>query len=322
MNDLVSIIVPVYRVEPYLNRCIESIVQQTYEQLEIILVDDGSPDNCPAMCDAWAEKDSRIKVIHKSNGGLSDARNAGLKIAAGDYIAFVDSDDWIHEQYIIQLYRAAKKHHVEIAACDIRVVYGQEQQPILANPVVQVYETEKALETLIHGDVFRAVVWNKLYHRTLLHGEQFETGRYHEDEFFTYRIMGKVQKMAFVHVPLYYYFQRAGSIMDSLSWKHLDALDAYLGRICYFEHHFPRLYSMDKKNFCISCVYLYQRSLELEDQQQKQCAAKIKACRAKVKFLPAEWKEYSFKERVYLAGSRICIDLLSHLLLLRKKMNK
>lgn len=321
MNDLVSIIVPVYRVEPYLNRCIESIVRQKYEQLEIILVDDGSPDGCPQLCDQWCKKDRRIRVIHKPNGGLSDARNAALAVATGEYIAFVDSDDWIHEQYIEQLYRAAKEHHVEIAACDVRVVYEQEQPPLVTDPVVEVYETERALETLIHGDVFRAVVWNKLYHRTLLCGEQFETGRYHEDEFFTYRIMGKVQKLAFVQAPLYFYFQRAGSIMNSLSWKHLDALDAYLERIHYFEHHFPRLYPVDKKNFCMACVQLYQRSLELDEPQRKQCTAKIKACRAKVTFLPAEWNAYSRKERVYLLGSRRCIGLLSRLLLRRKKKN-
>ena len=104
--DLISVVVPVYRVEPYLDRCVASIVNQTYRNLEIILVDDGSPDRCPAMCDAWAEKDRRIKVIHKANGGLSDARNVGLQLAQGNYVAFIDSDDWIDLRFIEILYKA------------------------------------------------------------------------------------------------------------------------------------------------------------------------------------------------------------------------
>ena len=119
--DLISVIVPIYNVESYLDRCIESIVNQTYKNLEIILVDDGSPDNCPAMCDAWAARDSRIQVIHKENGGLSDARNAGLAAASGEYIAFADSDDWVDAQCIRSLYGALRETDSEIAACDVCV---------------------------------------------------------------------------------------------------------------------------------------------------------------------------------------------------------
>ena len=113
--DLISIIVPIYKVEPYLNKCVQSIVDQTYRDLEIILVDDGSPDNCPAICDAWAAKDSRIRVIHKENGGLSDARNAGLAIATGKYICFIDSDDSIAPTFIAELYDALSRTGADIA---------------------------------------------------------------------------------------------------------------------------------------------------------------------------------------------------------------
>ena len=105
MDEKISVIIPIYKVEKYLNRCVESVVNQSYQNLEIILVDDGSPDNCPKMCDDWAEKDNRIKVIHKENGGLSDARNAGLKVAMGEYISFVDSDDWIAKDFYEVLIR-------------------------------------------------------------------------------------------------------------------------------------------------------------------------------------------------------------------------
>ena len=114
-QPLVSIIVPIYKVEPYLRRCLDSIVNQSYTNLEIILVDDGSPDNCPQICDEYASKDNRIKVIHKKNGGLSDARNAGLDICKGEYISFVDSDDWVDEKYIETLLDLAIKENVDIA---------------------------------------------------------------------------------------------------------------------------------------------------------------------------------------------------------------
>ena len=130
-SELISIIVPVYRVEPYLDRCVQSIVDQTYQNLEIILVDDGSPDNCPAMCDAWAAKDSRVKVIHKENGGLSDARNAGLAAAAGEYIGFVDSDDWISPDMYRLLYENMAEHGSDVSACGVEMVWEDRTPPRL-----------------------------------------------------------------------------------------------------------------------------------------------------------------------------------------------
>lgn len=319
MKDLVSVVVPIYNVEKYLNRCIKSIVQQTYRCLEIILVDDGSLDQCPHICDEWREKDNRVRVIHKSNGGLSDARNVGLSVATGEYIAFVDSDDWVHESFIEQLYNAVKKYKVSIAACDVRLVYGEYQQNITSNPFIEIFEREDALCTLIDGKMFRAVAWNKLYHRELLEKEKFEIGRYHEDEFFTYRILGKVSKMAFVNAELYYYFQREGSIMNSVSYKHLDSLDAYIDRINYFKENFPRLYKIDKMRFCISCINFYQETFKLNKKEKKRCIVKIKSCRAKISFSLLEFKEYSIKELIYIISSRLCIGLMSRLLLYRKR---
>ena len=127
MNELISVIVPVYKVEPYLRRCIDSIISQTYHNLEIILVDDGSPDNCGAICDEYAEKDTRVRVIHKSNGGLSDARNAGLDIMTGDYVAFVDSDDWIDKQHLSSMY-ALVNGGADIAVSDVRRILTDETE--------------------------------------------------------------------------------------------------------------------------------------------------------------------------------------------------
>lgn len=319
MNEKISVIVPIYNVENYLDRCIESIVNQTYSNLEIILIDDGSPDNCPQMCDRWSEKDNRIVVVHKSNGGLSDARNVGLTIATGEYIAFVDSDDWIHAQYVEYLYKAIKEYKVDLAACNIRKVYTDNHKEEVHTPLMRAYSTEEALETLIKGDLFRAVVWNKLYHKNLLCEELFEIGRYHEDEFFTYRVMGKTDKMIYVDAELYYYFQREGSIMNSVSYKHLDALDAYLDRINYLQNKYPKLYKMDKINFCKTCIYFYQEAFKLNDKEKRLCKNRIKEYRRKIKFECSEFKRYSLKEQISIIGSCQCIELLSRLSLLKRK---
>ena len=162
--DLISVIVPVYNVEKYLDKCIQSIVDQTYTNLEIILVDDGSPDNSGAICDEWAEKDNRIKVIHKANGGLSDARNAGLDIATGEYIAFVDSDDYIELDFYDKLYNVIKATNCDISICNLRKVYENNNVSVNNCDTFEIteYSTTEAMSALI-DDKIRQVVWNKLY---------------------------------------------------------------------------------------------------------------------------------------------------------------
>lgn len=317
MDDLISIIVPIYKVELYLNRCVESIVSQTYRYLEIILVDDGSPDRCPDICDEWKRKDNRICVIHKVNEGLSVARNVGMAFATGEYIAFVDSDDWIHSEYIESLYTAIKKYKVDLAACDICVTSTKVQEtPIV--PIFREYLKEEALQTLINGEVFRAVVWNKLYHKNVLKGEVFELGRYHEDEFFTYKILEKIDRMVFVNNKLYYYFQREGSIMNSISYKHLDALDAYVERINSLKKY-PELYKIDKIKFCIACIQFYQETLKIKTKEKIIYQKRIKNRRQIITFKFNELIHSSLKELLYICGSRICIDLFSKVILLKRK---
>ena len=259
----ISVIVPVYRAEAFLRKCTDSILQQTYTDLEIILVDDGSPDNCPAMCDAWAERDSRIKVIHKQNGGLSDARNAGLAIATGEYIAFVDSDDWVSKHYIKTLYEAASSVDADICECEIIRTGGeapQEETPLPTKPVC--YETEKAVEMLIGDMVLHQYVWNKIYRSTCLKGIPFIKGKTNEDEFWTYQVFGRANRVVKIEERLYYYFQRSGSIMNSgYSLKRLDALEAKLERQNYIESKFPALGALSRANLLGSCVYSGQMAL-------------------------------------------------------------
>lgn len=316
--DLISVIVPIYKVEEYLDRCVQSIVDQTYKNLEIILVDDGSPDRCPAMCDEWASKDSRIRVIHKQNGGLSDARNAGMDVACGEYIAFVDSDDWIHPQFVESLYRAVEEHGAQLAACGVRFVYSEadtaEEQNVALSTA---YTAEQALETLILGKGFRAVAWNKLYHRSLLEGERFPVGKYHEDEFFTYKVIGKADKLTFVETEMYFYLQRNSGIMGSVSLKHLEALDAYKERLDYFRMYFPKIYEKDKVTFCVMCVVFYKMALALEGKHKAE-TRKIKNYRKSVKVGFAQWRECKLKDRVYLLLGRMCMHWFCKLLLLKE----
>lgn len=303
--EIISVIVPVYKVEPYLDKCISSIVDQSYRNLEIILVDDGSPDKCSAMCDAWTEKDSRIRVIHKLNGGLSDARNAGMAAATGELMAFVDSDDWIDVHYIEYLYNALRQTNADISACNLREVYDDSAVATATKqvPQVEVLTAEEAIEDILHNRRFRAVAWNKLYTRKIVTDERFETGRLHEDEFFSYRLYDKAARLAYIALPLYNYRQRPGSIMTSFSARHLDALDAYLERIVLLGEKYPRLLPLDKLNFCIACMNLYGDVSTADAEQQRKAKERIKSCRRKIRFSWDEFWRYSRKERMYVALS-------------------
>ena len=319
--DLISVIVPVYKVEKYLDRCVQSIVDQTYRNLEIILVDDGSPDNCGAMCDAWAEKDPRFKVIHKVNGGLSDARNAGMAMATGEYIAFVDSDDWLHKEYVSLLYRAAKKYDVSLSACDYLITSGGNEIDAFDEPELERHTAAQALEMLTNNRGYRAVAWNKLYHRSLLEGETYPVGRYHEDEFFSYRIMDKAENLAYVNAPLYYYFQRTGSIMQSASIKHLDALDAYLERLELFRQKYPELYREGKVKFCNACVNNYAEALKAKPGDFAIYDRRIRAYRKRVRITAAEFWKLPLARKAYVLGGRVPYLFCSVLNLMREKRN-
>lgn len=321
--DLISVIVPVYNVEKYLDRCVQSIVNQTYQNLEIILVDDGSPDGCPAMCDAWAEKDNRIRVIHKENGGLSDARNAGMEIANGEYIAFVDSDDWVSPDYIDAMYQAIRNTGGEIAACDVVISYGDIEPAVSAQgAALRVCNAEEAIGDILQGKGFRAVAWNKLYKKSLLENEQYPVGKYHEDEFFTYRILAKARKLVYVDCALYAYFQRPGSIMNSVSIKHLDALDAYLERLAFLKKKYPQLYAKDKFVFCASCVGFYQYADRNCTPDAARMQEKIKRCRKKVHFNVQDFRQATIRQLVYVLGSAISIDVFCELLNARNREKK
>ncbi|PWK93828.1 glycosyltransferase involved in cell wall biosynthesis [Hallerella porci] len=211
-QPLVSIIVPIYKVEPYLRRCLDSIVKQTYTNLEIILVDDGSPDGCPQICDEYAAKDKRIVVIHKENGGLSDARNAGLDICKGEYISFVDSDDWVSENYIEVMLNIAIKENADISICNHNFVHndGSKKNIIFEE---RTYTKKEALKKIILQQTLPwGASWGKIYKRKIFNKYKFPVGIIHEDDYTSYKFIYEADKIVCIDKTLYNYFQRSDSI--------------------------------------------------------------------------------------------------------------
>lgn len=245
MNDKISVIVPIYNVEKYLLKCIESIISQTYTNLEIILVNDGSPDNSRIICDEYSKKDHRIKVINKENGGLSDARNVGLDIATGDFISFIDSDDYIHEGYYETLIDLIIKFDADIAQCEFLKVYDKatynfDIEISSVEPKITVLSNEDALKNLYNEHyVNTVVVWNKLYKRKLFKQIRFPKGKVHEDEYTTYKVLFDTKKVVCTSKPMNYYLQRSDSIMGNIKGegfnvKLLDKLGAYQEQIIFY----------------------------------------------------------------------------------------
>ena len=239
--SLISVIIPIYKVEKYMERCIKSVAEQTYKNLEIILVDDGSPDNCPVLCDEWAMKDIRIKVVHKDNGGLSDARNAGLAIASGDYIGFIDGDDYINPFMYETLMKAMTDSGSDITSCQFQMFPDGEDAPLVsACNGYHVLDRRETMSSLIDNTTICQVVWNKLYRKSLVEDIPFLVGKYHEDEFWSYQVLGKARKVAVVDYIGYNYLQRKESIMGAnYSIRRLDAIEAKILRQQYLEEALP-----------------------------------------------------------------------------------
>ncbi len=241
-NYKISVIVPIYKVEDYLERCVDSIINQSYKNLEIILVDDGSPDNCSEICDRYAKLDSRIKVIHQKNGGLSCARNSGLRIATGDFISLVDSDDYINSNMYADLIEQIIVHKADIAMCDCEYVYEKDtlvkvnEKPDSLE--VSVLDGKKAQYMAFRDDISRIVfnvAWNKLYRKELFQNISYPEGRIHEDEARTHQLMYNASKIVYLKYPYYYYFQRKDSIVGMrISKKNLQLLEAYADKLKFY----------------------------------------------------------------------------------------
>ena len=276
-NELISVIVPVYKVEKYLDRCLESLCTQTYPHLQIILIDDGSPDNCSPVCDKWNVLDKRVTVIHKSNGGLSDARNVGMQIMSGKYVSFVDSDDMISYDFFETLISVMGQEQSDIVECSV-VQFDENNSfdTYQDDNTIKSYQTEQALSGLIAENPFHQHVWNKLYKIAIIHNTYFPVGKLNEDEFWTYQIFGQAKQVSNINKTMYYYFQRSTSIMgEGFNLRRLDGLEGKAKRQEYINQFFPSLSLQSKIDFYGSCMFSYQSVLKYMEGKEKTKALKI-----------------------------------------------
>ncbi len=230
---MISIIVPIYNIEQYIEGCIQSLLKQTYRDIEILLIDDGSTDSSQMICQAYAKRDSRIKVFSKKNGGLSDARNYGLERARGEYFVFVDGDDEVHPRMLEVLCTNLEKYKADISVCSFFEV--EENEPIceeIGENKCVCYEGEKVIERLIRDNYRTVVAWNKLYRREIFQKNKYAVGRVHEDEALIHHILGECGRIVYTESKLYYYKKRQGSITSKIGEKNVrDAVWALQDRM-------------------------------------------------------------------------------------------
>lgn len=261
-SPLISVIVPIYKVEQYLRRCVDSILSQTYKNLEIILVDDGSPDDCGRICDIYAEQDTRVRVIHKKNGGLSDARNAGLDIMTGEFVTCIDSDDFVSNWYVENLYTAVQELDCDISTCQFIEYY--ETDPIPVYGEVEVANIEKlsrveAYKRMLYQDRFEVSAWGKLYRSSYFNGVRYPFGKLYEDILTTYKLMEQTDRIAVLPCKDYYYFQRNDSIaQSSFHVKKMDGLYQMKELCQLMSEHYPELRAAAEcRYFSATCNILF-----------------------------------------------------------------
>lgn len=245
MLPKVSVVVPVYKVEKYIHKCVDSILNQTYENLEVILVDDGSPDQCGAIIDIYAKEDKRIIPLHKENGGLSDARNYGMKYVTGEFTFFVDSDDWLEHSMIETMVMNSIKFQADVVQSAFYYAYedhllfdnryySKEEPPV-------VLDNKTLMKELVINEKVKNFAWGKLYKTNLIHDIPFEKGVLFEDVFWAHRVMHRVNKFVIVGQPFYYYQQRSDSIVAAYTPRNLDILKGLKERHKFIEEFYPEL---------------------------------------------------------------------------------
>ncbi|MBF0713644.1 glycosyltransferase [Gemella sp. GH3] len=277
-TKLVSIIVPVYNVEKYLEKCVNSIINQSYENIEIILVNDGSTDSSGTLCNDLARKDNRIKVYHKENGGLSDARNYGVARASGDYIGFVDSDDYIHEDMYKHLYEIITESDADVAECSFLIVYNDKPRSYYSSEdyCLTLTKEEYLKEYLSMERIYGAVCW-KLIKSEVARKIEFPKDKFYEDAFYTYELIEVANKYAITNKELYYYIMRDGSITNmNFNKKHLDNIKIAEKFVDYVSNNYPNLLSYAKSKEMYSYFSVFNKILELDNYTEVEEYEQIK----------------------------------------------
>ena len=309
MSDLISVIIPVYNVEKFLPKCIESVVNQTYVNIEILLIDDGSTDSSGKICDNYAKLDQRITVVHQVNEGVSGARNNGMKLIHGNYVAIIDSDDFLDLRYIEVMYDLIKKEAADIVRCGH--FYSNEEGECFGDVIDESYLCRKvldkktAMQMLIEDCEIQSFTWDKLYRRNILEGIEFPAGRYNQDIAIMHRIFDKAEKVVWTNEKLYFYRQREGSILHSRGEKlNRDQMFAYEQRIDFLQKDYPELKEqmvIRYVNFCIAC-YCWAIK-ENKKNMQFDIFGKLK--KSKKEIMKKKYGDKKFRLKVFFSTCRL-----------------
>lgn len=274
-QPLVSIIVPVYKVEKYLERCVNSILNQTYRNIEVILVDDGSPDKCGVICDEYQKKDNRIRVIHKKNGGLSDARNVAIPLVKGEYISFIDSDDWVSPYYVEHLYKAVSMCQADLGISWFENVF--EGKALRSEPEKELMRYEcltagECLKKLLYQDGVEVCAWGKLYKTELFEDLRYPVGKLYEDIPVTYETVKQSKKISVIRNVDYYYFQRGDSIQNvTFNNRKMDGVEHCRNMMNSIYTDFPDLkYAAECRYFSTVCNILFQIRDEKHEAEKRE----------------------------------------------------
>lgn len=306
---LISIIVPVFNVEKWLDRCIKSLVEQSYQTLEIILIDDGSTDASSIICDEWARKDTRIVVIHQEHMGVSVARNLGIDAAHGTYISFVDSDDWVDSKFIEILYSLMVDYPCDLAECGSRETWGEEY-PVSYEGAVKVHTKYEAMEAHLKDTYYTCVIWNKLYKREIITA-RFPERKLHEDLFWTYQIIDQCTMLAHTSVPLYYHFHRSDSITGSSYTlpRIADLLEGGFERCQFVTNRHPELADMVRIQYSLQSLWFVQYIKRQKIDNGEACISDILA---RVHSVGIKWLSHSsasMKEKLWMRLFYFCPTL-------------
>ncbi|MFC4800162.1 glycosyltransferase family 2 protein [Neobacillus sp. GCM10023253] len=311
MKPIISIIVPVYNVESFIRECIDSILNQAFEDFELILVNDGSTDQSGNICDEYSIKDSRVTVIHKKNGGQSSARNRGIDAAAGDYIGFVDSDDWIHKEMYKILYTKAMETAADITACNL-MQYNKDSSGHLysANTTDQLFDRDSAMHELYLNERLTFSPCNKLYKKELFNGIRFKEGYILEDMDFAYRIIHQADRIFYTGQALYYYrYNEHSTMRKDFSKKRLDEFEVRKNMYLFYLKNYPGIANEVYAEWFLTGLMLYINIGKYFKHEQNQYKYLIETDREKLK--PLLFKEgYNQKKKILLAMAVISPKLL------------
>ena len=273
INPMISIVVPVYNMEKHLDCCMDSLINQTYQNTEIIIVDDGSTDESSIMCDNYGNNSTNIKVIHKKNGGLSSARNAGISAARGAYIGFVDSDDYVHPKMYERLLAEIAETGADIAVCQFKYVNEKNDDYIDKNEGKRICTNspKESLRNLMNCNqmVNSGIMCDKLFDIKLFENLRFPEGRYHEDEFIIHHLFGKATRITYISDVLYYYRMREGSITSRYSLKNADMLLAHEDRLEYYKENYPELINEEVEWYLNLLDYNYFKMLRYHFKEKE-----------------------------------------------------